>query len=162
MTLQIFLFSKNIEYSEQPWQYVLGKKYYLNFWKFRKILNQSLSFKTSVNSILLGKINAWFAFVISGQGYFSPQAKYIKSNHWRCFVKKVFLKSRKFHMKTVLESLFNKFPGPYPWSFIKKRLQHIFRTYANDCFYSRSSSSYYSRGPLKVHNTACSFIKRIW
>ena len=126
---------------------------------FLKFLNQSLSFKTSVNSSLLGKINAWFTLVISGQRYFSPQAKYIKSSHWRCSVKKVFSKFRKFHRKTVLESLFDKFPGPYAWSFIKKRLQHTFRAYANDCFYSRSSSSYYSRGPLKVHNSACTFIK---
>ena len=116
-------------------------------------MNQSLSFKTSVNSSLLGKINAWFTLVISRQRYFSPQAKYIKSR------KKVFSKFRKFHRKTVLESLFDKFPGPYAWSFIKKTLQHMFRAYANDCFYSRSSSSYYSRGPLKVHNSACTFIK---
>ena len=122
-------------------------------------MNQSLSFKTSVNSSLLGKINVWFTLVIRGQRYFSPLAKYIKSSHWRCSVKKVFLKFRKFHRKTVLESLFYKFPGPYAWSFIKKRLQHMLRTYANDCFYSRSSSSYYSRGPLKDHNSACTFIK---
>ena len=95
---------------------------------FLKFLNQSLSFKTSVNSSLLGKINAWFTLVIRGQRYFSPQAKYIKSSHWRCSVKKVFSKFRKFHRKTVLESLFDKFPGPYAWSFIKKRLQQMFRT----------------------------------
>ena len=42
-----------------------------------------------------------------------------------CYKKKVFLKFRNFHRKTlVLESLFNKAAGLKACNFIKKRLQH--------------------------------------
>ena len=81
----------------------------------------------------------------------SPLSKSIsvRRSHWRCSIKKVFLKFCKFHRKTpMFEFLFNKVAGLRPCKFIKKRVEHrcfpvkfakflreLWRTFANECRY---------------------------